>query len=205
MDIEAPANQLVRYDEMCRAIGAAYEVDEVKQIRDKAVALEHYFRVAKNPEPERRACEIRLRAERKAGELRKMEEKVKGRPKSGSAGGPLLTNPERRKQLGISRKQDKNWQELAGVPQEQFEEALAGPDKPTTTGILNEAKPPKPKVTPVADECLWLCGRLEDFERDGLLARDPNEVIKTAIPTMRSQILRLAPLVAAWLERVEDV
>jgi hypothetical protein len=63
------SHQLMRYDAMCTAIDRAYEVDEVKDIHDKAVALEAYFRQAKNPEPERRACEIRLRAERKAGLL----------------------------------------------------------------------------------------------------------------------------------------
>jgi hypothetical protein len=56
---------------MCRAIGAAYEVDEVKDIRDKAIALETYARQAKNVEAERQACEIRLRAERKVGQLLK--------------------------------------------------------------------------------------------------------------------------------------
>ena len=59
---------LIKYDAMCRAIDAAYEVDEAKDIRDKAVALEAYFQQAKNVEAERRACEIRLRAERKAGQ-----------------------------------------------------------------------------------------------------------------------------------------
>jgi hypothetical protein len=33
---------LIRYDAMCNAIAAAYEVDEVKNIRDKALALEIY-------------------------------------------------------------------------------------------------------------------------------------------------------------------
>jgi hypothetical protein len=36
---------------------------------DKAIALEHYSQQAKNTEAERQACEIRLRAERKAGKL----------------------------------------------------------------------------------------------------------------------------------------
>ena len=50
---------LVRYDSMCRAIAAAYEVDEVKDIRDKALAIETYARQAKNTEAERQACEIK--------------------------------------------------------------------------------------------------------------------------------------------------
>ena len=56
-------------DAMCQAIDAAFDVDEVKVIRDNAVAMEVYFRLAKNTEAERRACEIRLRAERKGGKL----------------------------------------------------------------------------------------------------------------------------------------
>jgi hypothetical protein len=37
-----------RYDSMCRAIDAAHEDDEVKDIRDKALAWEIYSRQAKN-------------------------------------------------------------------------------------------------------------------------------------------------------------
>lgn len=41
--------------------------------------------------------------------------------------GRVLSNDERRKERGISKKQDERWQKLALVPQEQFEEALAAP------------------------------------------------------------------------------
>src|ERR1700730_8499703 len=74
---EPSATALVFYDAMCRAIDAAYEVDEVKDIRDRA-ALEHYSRQARNIEAERQCCEIRLRAERKAGEVLRQIEKGKG-------------------------------------------------------------------------------------------------------------------------------
>jgi hypothetical protein len=67
--------KLVRYDAMCRAIEAAHKVDEVKDIRDKAAALEHYARQAMNTDAERQAWEIRLRAERKAGQLLKQMRK----------------------------------------------------------------------------------------------------------------------------------
>jgi hypothetical protein len=37
--------------------------------------------------------------------------------------------------LGISKNQSAKWQQLAAVPEDQFEAALVGPKKPTTTGI----------------------------------------------------------------------
>jgi hypothetical protein len=37
---------------------------------------------------------------------------------------------------GVSDVQAWKWQQLAAVPEDEFEAALAGPDKPTTTGIL---------------------------------------------------------------------
>ena len=62
---------LALYDRMCTAIAECHRVDEVKDLRDKAMALEIYAKQAKNTDAERRACEIRLRAERRTGELLK--------------------------------------------------------------------------------------------------------------------------------------
>jgi hypothetical protein len=53
------------------------EVDEVKEIHDKARALEHYERLAKN-EAEDRCYQIRWRAANRAGELLKAMDKEKG-------------------------------------------------------------------------------------------------------------------------------
>jgi hypothetical protein len=36
----APSSATIRYDEMCRSIAAAYEVDEVEQLMDQAAAIE---------------------------------------------------------------------------------------------------------------------------------------------------------------------
>jgi len=156
-----PESQLVRYHAMCRAIDAAYEVDEAKHIRDQAIALEVYARQARNVEAERKACEIRLRAERRAGELRRAEEKSKGGrpPKTCDHDGHTFsapTNEERRRQLGISEKQDRQWQQLAAVPKDDFEAALA--DKtmiPTTAVIIKASEEPK-KPNPVSKEAMWL-------------------------------------------------
>src|SRR5215813_3293629 len=108
---------LVRYDAMCRAIADAYKVDEVKDIRDKAVALEVYARQAHNVEAERQACEIRLRAERKAGALSaKLERSNPGKRKKDLAGAV----PPKSKVLrdaGVSIDQARQWEKLAAVPE----------------------------------------------------------------------------------------
>jgi len=61
--------QLQKYDAMLSAITTCHRVDEVKEIHDKALALECYARQAMNIEAERQAAEIRIRAERHAGRL----------------------------------------------------------------------------------------------------------------------------------------
>jgi hypothetical protein len=184
---------LVRYDTMCSAIAAAYKVDEVKDIRDRAAALEHYSRQAHNVEAERQCCEIRLRAERKAGQLLAQIDKLKGRPGKAS-------DVTRLSDLGISHDQSSQWQRLAAVPQPEFEAALAGPEKPTTNGIIHAAFPPKPK--PVSSEALWLWGRLRDFEADGLLDMEPAAVLATMTDEMLDDVRFLAPKVADWFKRI---
>jgi hypothetical protein len=119
---------------MCRAIEAAYRIDEVKDIRDKAVALEAYAKQAMNVEAEEHAHQIRLRAERRAGQLlREMKESGertgKGQPKVMSSAATL-------KDLGIIRDQSSKWQRLTDMPKADFEAALTGNGKVSTNGLV---------------------------------------------------------------------
>lgn len=188
--------QLVRYDAMCAAIAAAYDVDEVKDLRDKAIAIEMYARQAKNVEAERQACEIRLRAERRWGQLRKTEVAPAHRPKA-SQDARVKTLDE----LGVSYTQSSRWQGLAEVDDETFEEEVTKPGA-STTGILNGHKNKHP-VDLVNEEALWLWGRLRDFERDGILAEDPATICETMLPHMRETLRELLPVVIDWLRKVE--
>lgn len=134
------STQLIRYEAMCSAIAAAAAVDEVKDIRDKAVAFAHYARQARNLEAERKCVEIRIRAERRAGELLKQMEKAKG--SSGNQHtGPLDRHegPKTLSDLGVSYDQSASWQRLANVPEEIFETALSAQDMPSTGRILQAA------------------------------------------------------------------
>jgi hypothetical protein len=105
--------------------------------------------------------------------------------------------------LGVTYDQSSKWQRLAEVPDDEFEAALTDPArKPSTTGIISSTTPPKPDVIPVSAQALWLWGRLKDFERDGLLSKEPRHVLLTMTPAMLDEVHRLAPQVARWLSYV---
>lgn len=71
------------------------------------------------------AAEIRLRAERRAGELlREMKERGERDP---GGRGPRKVESSRATQLpdlGITRDQSRKWQKIAAVPEEHFEAVI---------------------------------------------------------------------------------
>jgi N6-adenosine-specific RNA methylase IME4 len=112
--------ELVRYEAAKRALAEAHRVDEVKDIRDKAVAMQHYARQAKDTDLIDKATEIRLRAERRAGELLRDVGERRGGDQTTSERS-LPTN----KEMGITDNQSSRWQRLADLDDDDFEGRVA--------------------------------------------------------------------------------
>jgi len=66
---------------------------------------------------------------------------------------------------------------------------------PDTVVALSEPKSNRAKA-------LWLWGHLLDFEREGILAKQPEEFLSAMTPEMLDEVHTLAPRIAAWLNGI---
>jgi N6-adenosine-specific RNA methylase IME4 len=127
---------VMKYDIAAGALTEARTLDEVKAVTDKATAIKEYARRAKNRQLEIDAAEIRIRAERRYGELLAEIKQTTGlnagsrgqlRGRSAS-GGFSTTPPEDRRptlaDLGADKKLSARSQRLAEVPPKAFERAV---------------------------------------------------------------------------------
>ena len=141
---------LAKYNEAKRALSVAVNIDEVKDIRDKAEAMRLYALQAKDRVLIDQATEIRMRAERRAGELLRDLEKNKGARGSGSNQHELrshdATTP-RLADLGLNKSQSSRWQQLAGIARDDFEDLVAKAQQKASAAV-DRAQQPKPKSKP---------------------------------------------------------
>ena len=201
---------LVRYDAMVRAIAECHDFDEVAEIQNKALALEMYAQQSRNVEAERKACEIRLRAERKAGDLLATMQRASKPNPAGKNGHEVTSNRATQprseyasalERTGISKQTAHRYQQLARVPEPVFEAAMRDPVKPTTTSLI-KAKNGAKKMD---DNALWLWGRLRDFEQKNLAEHSFGELFDGMTETMQADVRRIVPVLTEWLSQIEEV
>lgn len=124
---------LIRYDAMRQAIIEAHSIDDVKEIRDKAEALRQYAKQAgESLENQNMIAEIKLRAERRAGELiGEMPKNVGAMGNPNGQGAPIVRSHDVTAQmptlddLGITKMQSSRFQAVASVPEPVFEAHIA--------------------------------------------------------------------------------
>jgi hypothetical protein len=135
LSVPAQTLALSRYDVACRAVAAAKAVDDVMEIVAHADAVRVYARQAKNRQMEIDAAEIRIRAERRLGELMAAQKATvgvnsgtagQGRPKIGGVPNtpPKHDVPPTLAEAGIDKNLAKRSRSYAAVPTEQFEQLL---------------------------------------------------------------------------------
>jgi N6-adenosine-specific RNA methylase IME4 len=144
-------SDLALYTKACQALAEAKTVDEVKGIRDKASAMRVYAQQAKNRQLEVDAAEIRMRAERRLGEMLRQQKETTGlnpggRPtKTGANKEPVYAPPLA--DAGIDKKLSARAQKMAAVPEDKFEgmldewrDRVEKENERVTTNLLREGE-----------------------------------------------------------------
>lgn len=207
---------LTVFNEAYRALMAARNIDEVKQVRDKAEALRLYLKQQGESLEMQNACaEIKIRAERRAGEILKempKNEGTRGQLAGRDSSGPsIMEGPEddtpTLSDLGISYAQSSRFQSIANIPEEVFEQKITeikdNQEELTSKKFLAEAKQelarmrvPEPAVTPPIPpdkyRCIvidppWPMKKIEREER-------PNQGVELDYPTMSLEEIEALPV-----------
>jgi len=126
MSALVPVNQtsIATLEQACKWLSEVKSIEEALSFRDQVEAVRHYRQVSGHAiEACNEAAEIKVRAERRIGEL--LEKQLNhdgGRPRK---------NPDRESgftklaDVGVSYKQSERFQAIASIPEAQFEAHLA--------------------------------------------------------------------------------
>ena len=137
---EPNAKLPVKYEAAVVALRECDQIDECKHWKDKAIALCSYARQARDDEMEKTAHRIKLRAERRCGELLLEIEKAQGANQNIRDGGDpkVKTRKDAAKQAGLSERQRKNAIRLARIPKEDFEAQVESDNPPATVSLIEQ-------------------------------------------------------------------
>jgi N6-adenosine-specific RNA methylase IME4 len=121
-----PGVALEKFDETVHAVQTSDSVEYTKNIRDMSAAARTFALQAKDPEMLERATEIRLRAERRCGQiLTAMRDRAERDQGMGGIriGQGYLKLPTL-KSMGINKNQSSRWQVRGSMSDEEFEVAV---------------------------------------------------------------------------------
>ena len=136
---------LGNWEKAKQAIAECKNIDEAKNIRDKAAALKAYARQAKeSQEVQNNVCEIKLRAERRIGEFSRelpvQDKNTRFGQRASHDGEP--TKLYILKDAGISHHE--RYETIANIPEEVFEKHIHDVkernDELTTVGLIRSVK-----------------------------------------------------------------
>jgi N6-adenosine-specific RNA methylase IME4 len=143
-------NNLARYDAACRALAEAVSIDEVKDIRDQAIAMAAYARQAKNRDLEADAVAIRLRATRYLDQMRVAQKDTVGLNRGAAGGGKkagsrgvLITPRDDRPTLasqGIDKNLAKQARVLGALSDQEFETVVADARDNVSRAVRNAVR-----------------------------------------------------------------
>lgn len=179
-DLSTPERQAALVAQAREWLAEARDIPHIEHLRAQAATLETYAKTVKaSAEAITAATEIRLRAERRIGELLREEPKhAGGRPaETGQRLRPVSPEPERLADKGLTKTESSSYQRLAAVPAEQFEEAI---DNGRKQGLLSrsavlrsvqaEAPAPPPAVWADGDRFMSTCERLAKLVDEAVIA-----------------------------------
>jgi hypothetical protein len=211
LPIAATLQPLARYDAACRAVAEASTVDDVQHITAQAEAVRAYARQAKNRQLEIDAAEIRIRAERRLGELMAAQAETVGKAKGGWKSRGLEENPQDTPTLaeaGIDKNLAHRARTLAAVPAEKFAELL---DDKRARGnrrvVLDpdfeaEAEAAARDIEIERDERIALAGADALAAENASLGREV-EMLRQRVAALVEEIATLKYRVKMWKGRAE--
>lgn len=154
-------NELQKLDEAVRILAECNSLDKAKKILDMAEAARYYAKMeGLSTETVNHGAEIKLRAQRKLGEILASSEKQNGG--DGKRKSLAISTdrelPPTLSDLGISYSQSSRWQQIASVPESTFEQHIADTkaqgEELTSASVLRLAKEINGEIDPETGEIL---------------------------------------------------
>src|SRR6058998_2612505 len=120
---------LAKLDMAKRVLAEARDLTEVLKIREVAIAVQAVASSRRAEEAAALAMEVKLRAERKAGEFLSNEVPHKG-------GRPNADTLSTLSKLHVQQKESQRWQKTAQIPEAKFEQLLTDARTRTQKAVL---------------------------------------------------------------------